>query len=123
MVIIYKILQSKITALIFTIFTFVLFSLPSKAFENVQTEKDKLAHSLLFFGITLLWLFSTKASKWIYISCICYGVFVELCQANLPAHFHRSGDWLDAVYDALGVLIAGLCFYLFTKYKKIVFPR
>jgi VanZ family protein len=107
-------LNSKYTAIFWTVFIFVLCTLPS---ENLPKEpNDKISHFIAFAGFTFFWFFqSTKYWLIILIAAI-YGIAIEFWQGSLPQNFHRSFDWYDALADSIGGII-GLPIYLI--YRKL----
>ena len=73
---------------------------------------DKFLHFLMFFSLSLwsCFVFSREWIKWFIIFLILYGLMLELMQmAFFPL---RSFEWMDWVFDALGVLVG---FFTFTK--------
>ena len=73
---------------------------------------DKVLHFLMFFSLSLwsCFVFSREGIKLFIIFLILYGLMLELMQmAFFPL---RSFEWMDWVFDALGVLVG---FFTFTK--------
>ena len=80
---------------------------------------DKAAHAAFYFILYFLWarvFIKNRKENSIYIilllSCIAYGILLELFQSYILTH--RHGDWVDALANGLGV-IAG--FYYFRRKK------
>lgn len=80
---------------------------------------DKGYHSFAYFILTITWLlaFYKKPQKKyiIAISCIIFGIIIEILQTSLTVY--RTGDYLDVLANSLGVLLALVTFSLF--FKKI----
>ncbi|MDG2297299.1 MAG: VanZ family protein [Gammaproteobacteria bacterium] len=73
---------------------------------------DKFLHFLMFFSLSLwsCFVFSRERIKLFIIFLILYGLMLELMQmAFFPL---RSFEWMDWLFDALGVLVG---FFTFTK--------
>jgi glycopeptide antibiotics resistance protein len=82
---------------------------------------DKGYHSFAYFILTIAWLltFYKKPEKKyiIAISCIVFGIIIELLQASLTVY--RTGDYFDVLANSLGVLLALGTFSLFIKKNDI----
>lgn len=82
---------------------------------------DKAYHSFAYFVLASAWLFSFyKKPNYKYIiviSCILFGIIIELLQSNLT--IYRTGDIIDVLANTLGVLIALMIFNLFLKKNRI----
>jgi len=73
---------------------------------------DKFLHFLMFFSLSLwsCFVFSKEEIKLFLFFLILYGLMLELIQmAFFPL---RSFEWMDWLFDALGVLVG---FFTFTK--------
>ena len=73
---------------------------------------DKFLHFLMFFSLSLwsCFVFSRERIKLFIIFLILYGLMLEFMQmAFFPL---RSFEWMDWLFDALGVLVG---FFTFTK--------
>ena len=85
------------------------------------TNIDKVFHSLAYFVLAISWLFTfyKKPEKkyTIVISCIIFGIIIEVLQMNLTAY--RTGDLLDVLANTFGVLLALFVFNLFFRKKQI----
>jgi len=87
------------------------------------SNTDKVYHTIAYFSLGLTWLLSFPKSLQnrrlryvIVISCIIYGIVIEVLQATLTVY--RTASLLDIVANTVGVIVAML---LFNKvYKKIV---
>lgn len=82
---------------------------------------DKWTHLVLFGGFNFLWLLSASGStklnrKVLFISfiAIVFGGLIELIQTAVPS-LGRSGDLLDVLADAIGVLLAAMLYLLFCR--------
>ncbi|WP_223439850.1 VanZ family protein [Polaribacter litorisediminis] len=82
---------------------------------------DKGYHSIAYFILTITWLLSfykKPQKKYIIaISCIIFGIIIELLQASLTVY--REGDYFDVLANSLGVLLALSTFSLFFKKNDI----
>lgn len=90
---------------------------------------DKLAHGVMFFGLTLCVLFDTLHARGcrrlglpavavIAVVCMGIGVGVEFLQAYMDDG--RSFEFLDMVADAFGAILAGaLWIILDNAYFKV----
>jgi VanZ family protein len=91
-------------------------SVPTVKVENI----DKLFHSLAYFVLASCWLFTyykKPAKKYtIVISCIVFGIIIEVLQMNLTSY--RTGDLWDVLANTFGVLLALLVFNLVFKRKQ-----
>jgi VanZ family protein len=109
-------LNSKYTAIFWTVLIFILCTIPSVSLPSGQPN-DKISHFIAFAGFTFFWFFhSSKYGQLILIAAF-YGIVIEFWQGILPEGFHRSFDWYDALADAVGGII-GLPIYLI--YKRLV---
>ena len=68
---------------------------------------DKVAHFVLFGGLTLLWLlFPWRAAPGniqLFLGLISYAVLLEIMQTSLTAY--RSGELLDLLFDAAAIIV------------------
>lgn len=81
---------------------------------------DKLAHCCMFGGLALTYIFerrrdgnplSLKGALIAAAIVTAFGIAVEFIQSAM--HLGRSGDWLDAIADAIGAFAAvPLCYCL-----------
>ncbi|MGK0412280.1 MAG: VanZ family protein [Polaribacter sp.] len=96
-----------------------LMKMPDTGIE--VTNIDKGYHSFAYFILTIAWLltFYKKPEKKniIAISCIVFGIIIELLQASLTVY--RTGDYFDVLANSLGVLLALGTFSLFFKKNDI----
>ena len=106
-------LNSKYTAIFWTVLIFILCTIPS---ENLPENNDKTSHFLAFAGFTFFWFFHSSKYWLLILIAAIYGIAIEFWQGILPEAFHRSFDWKDARADAVGGII-GLPIYLI--YKRI----
>jgi VanZ family protein len=117
----------KIAALLWTIITIGLSSIPSQAiprtFLNEIFGIDKLAHITFYLIMVLLWLLGLKGLYTklrlitiITIMCVSIGLIMEIYQ---KLYFvDRSFDWLDSIANTIGAILGSI---LFIKYEKL-FP-
>ncbi len=108
-----NLLNSKYTAIFWTVLIFALCTLPSESLPTGQPN-DKISHFIAFAGFTFFWFFQSSKYWLILIVAVIYGIGVEFWQGSLPKHFHRSFDWKDALADGIGGII-GLPIYLIFK--------
>lgn len=110
----------SITAIIFILY--LSFTGPA-TFDVVPsfTYKDKIAHFVLYGGLTLLLIYEQRKHKRdtnsfssFIICCIIFpillGGLVEIFQQYL--FFPRTAEWFDWVSDIIGVLAGWLAMYL-----------
>lgn len=105
--------MKKYITIAYTAVLFLLTSWPSKALPG--NVNDKTAHFVSFGLLAFLWLWAGKSYKWVLIAGVTFGYFIEVWQWLLPESFHRGYELLDAVADAVGVLIGVLLFYIYQK--------
>jgi VanZ family protein len=103
-------LNSKYTAIFWTVLIFVLCTMPSQSLPKGQPN-DKISHLIAFAGFTFFWCFQSSQYWLVVLFAIFYGIIIEFWQGSLPQDFNRSFDWYDALADAIGGLI-GLPIYL-----------
>lgn len=93
---------------------------PSFNFSN----EDKLKHCFAYFTLTLLWFFAvenTGAKKYkirylLFVLICFYGVVMELLQQFLTDY--RQADFLDALANTTGVLVAFLSYESLLKLAR-----
>lgn len=68
---------------------------------------DKVAHFVLFGGLTLLWLLfpwrAVPGNIQLFLGLISYAVLLEIMQTSLTAY--RSGELLDLLFDAAAIIV------------------
>jgi VanZ family protein len=68
---------------------------------------DKLAHFILFAGLTVLWLLfpwrAVPRNTQLFLGLISYAILLEILQTALTVY--RSGEILDLLFDAAAVLV------------------
>jgi VanZ family protein len=84
---------------------------------------DKLVHSCLYFGLTLLGCWTLHAelknSRIILIAlfCLLWGLVMEISQLEMK--LGRAFEWTDEVANGIGILVGiGLYLMIFIHYKK-----
>jgi len=101
----------------FAIVCLSLLKLPSSKISIVNI--DKAYHSIAYFALGIAWLFTfykKPENKYlIVICCILFGIIIEVLQSKLTSY--RTGDYIDAIANTCGVLLALLIFNLFSKKK------
>lgn len=105
-------IQSKYTAIFWTVLIFILCTLPS---ENLPKNNDKISHFIAFAGFTFFWFFQSQKYWLIILVGAIYGISIEFWQAILPKSFHRGFDWYDALADAVGGIIGYLIYLIYNK--------
>lgn len=80
-------------------------------------NSDKWGHSFAYFTLSLCWLFTffrfPKKKYLIVMLCIIYGIIIEVLQTTLTTH--RTGDFLDAIANTIGILSGLIVFNLIIK--------
>lgn len=112
-----KFLENKYLAFGITLIIFVLCTMPNENLQQNENFNDKIAHFVAFAGWAFCWQFAFKNYTKTFVSGIIYGILIEFWQGSLPASFHRSFDWYDALADGSGVIIGLFLFYLSTILK------
>lgn len=87
---------------------------------------DKIVHFLMYFGITLVFLFehyieTLKMDKNDYVMNfypLILGGLIEIIQSMLTNS--RSGDWYDFIADISGILVANVFFLLIKDVKFFI---
>ncbi len=68
---------------------------------------DKVAHFILFGGLTLLWLLfpwsAVPGNTPLFLGLISYAILLEILQTALTVY--RSGEMLDLLFDAAAILV------------------
>ncbi|WP_439129009.1 VanZ family protein [Polaribacter sp.] len=75
------------------------------------SHSDKWQHAFAYFTLAICWLLALckKTNKYfIVLSCIIFGIIIEVLQSTVTNY--RTGDYLDVVANSIGVLI-GLLFF------------
>ena len=109
-------INSKYTAIFWTVLIFILCTIPSENLPNDQPN-DKISHFIAFAGFTFFWYFQSSKYILVILIAIIYGIAIEFWQGILPQNFHRSFDWYDALADGIGGMI-GLFIYLI--YSRLI---
>ncbi len=116
----FLLIQSKYTAIFWTVLIFILCTLPS---EHLPKNNDKTSHFLAFAGFTFFWFFQSSKPWLIILIAAIYGIGIEFWQAILPKSFHRGFDWYDALADAVGGIIGYLIYLIYRKISSIILPK
>lgn len=114
MKIIIQIIQSKYTALFWTMLIFILCTIPSESLPEGQPN-DKISHFIAFAGFTFFWFFQSSKYWLILLIAVLYGIGIEFWQGSLPEQFHRNFDWYDAMADGIGGIIGLVIYWIFNK--------
>ena len=112
MKLIITLLNSKYTAISWTVLIFILCTLPS---EHLPKNNDKMSHFIAFAGLSFFWFFQSSKYLIIILLSAFYGIAIEFWQRILPQSFHRSFDWFDALADAMGSLIGYVIWVIFQR--------
>ena len=93
--------------LILSLVSYLHFMQPPSLDVISFTLVDKLAHFLMFFLITMWFMYISK--KWLVtaVSLLLLALVLELIQMNYI--INRSFDWFDWIADGIGIV---LCFLL-----------
>jgi glycopeptide antibiotics resistance protein len=95
-----------------------IIKIPSIGIEIANIDKGY--HSLAYFMLAITWLlaFYKKQKKYvIVISCIIFGIIIEVLQYTLTTY--RTGEYLDVFANSSGVFLALGVFNLFFRKKNI----
>ena len=107
-----KITQYLVTFLLLLLLTVLHFINPPSIEVSMLLGIDKFFHFLMFCSVTLwaCFVFSRKDMKLFAIFLILYGLMLEYMQMEFfPL---RSFEWVDWLFDTVGVLVG---FFTFTK--------
>jgi VanZ family protein len=114
----WSILRNKFLAISFIIFCTFLFLKPSSGNTNTLLN-DKVAHSIIFFGLFTTWNLSTRKPNLIFPVLLFYGICIEIIQYLLPISFHRGFEFYDIVADTFGLLIGYAIHFLIIKKRDL----
>lgn len=101
---------------------------PASTFKSIPVfeHEDKVVHMLMYFGLTFVFIFDFKRSRWnnrniLFFVFICLllpvllGGFIEILQGNFFAP--RTGSWTDWLADIAGVFLGWASISLFNIRK------
>lgn len=77
---------------------------PSSHLPDLSHNRDKYLHAVIFFLFAILWRLAGWSATRVLVVGLLYAGLIELIQAMIP-EIHRSGDWLDFVVDAIGLVL------------------
>lgn len=80
---------------------------------------DKIEHAIAYFTLTFFWLLAFKENKnklLVIISCLVYGIIIEVLQATITKY--RTAEYYDILANSTGILLAYLFFRYFNKKSK-----
>jgi len=112
--------------------TFVILFLSLYNFEDVYqvAQKipyaDKYVHSIMYFGITIVFLFEHYIETWkmnkkdyvMNFYPLILGGVIEIIQGVFTES--RSGNWYDFIADLSGILIANILFLMIKDVKFFI---
>ncbi len=112
--------------------TFLILFLSLYSFRDIYRAaqaipySDKIVHFLMYFGITLVFLFehyieTLKMNKKDYVMNLyplILGGLIEIIQSMFTQS--RSGDWYDFIADISGILVANIFFHLIKDVKFFI---
>ena len=82
---------------------------------------DKFYHLFAYFTLSITWLLSfykkPKLKYVIVIGCIFFGIIIEVLQQTLTVY--RTGDYMDALANTLGILLGLIVFNQILKKIKV----
>lgn len=78
---------------------------------------DKVQHIAIFALFAVLWRLAGAGPKYVAITGVLFGAFIEVLQYLLP--INRSGDLIDLAADSIGVGI-GILIVLIPGIRKLV---
>ena len=104
--------------------TFIILFLSLYNFNDVYRAAqaipyaDKIVHLLMYFGITLVFLFEHYIETWkmnkkdyvMNFYPLILGGLIEIIQSLFTQS--RSGDWYDFIADISGILVANIVFLM-----------
>lgn len=106
-------------ALFYTLLISIAFLVPGGSIPSTELPIDKFVHVTIHAGLLFVWaLFFLKkynnkiAAKTFFlvaISCLLYGIIIEVLQETFVAS--RHSDVMDLVANAVGILIGSIVFY------------
>ena len=109
-----QLIQSKYTAICWTVLILILCTIPSESLPKGQPN-DKISHFIFFAGFAFFWFFQSSKYWLIILMAALYGIGIEFWQGSLPESFHRSFDWYDALSDGIGGIMGLITYFLFNK--------
>lgn len=120
--------NKKLIAISWNVVIFIFCLINLSNINEVQKIRiphlDKVVHFLFYTASSFLWswaLLNKKASAYklnltiIVFGLILFGLMVEFLQDVLPTQ--RSFEWLDVLFNTLGVLFGTTVYLIYTKFK------
>jgi VanZ family protein len=109
-----------VLAVAWTLATLASLFLPGGYLPTSGWSYDKVAHFMLFGGLSGLWMIALgdrvpHAYLYVIVFSLAYGAFTEIGQELTSGG--RHGDPLDALADAIGVISGVLAFRLWKIWK------
>lgn len=87
----------------FLVLSMFAFFLPAPALPSGPPVSDKFEHFAIFFLLAVTGRFAGHRTEALLVGLLGYAVVSEVLQAVLP--IRRSGDPMDALADAVGVVL------------------
>jgi VanZ family protein len=125
-----KMVRKNILSIITALVILYLSLAPSDTFDKVSVfnfpDIDKVVHLLMYFGLTIVLIYenrpTVKSLRGLFLLAIIpfvYGILIEFLQSWFT--LTRHGEFLDAVFDLIGIIIALAVWRLFQFFniKKI----
>ncbi len=97
-----RIVVARTAFLLLLVVSLVMFLMPAPE-PSPATPDDKLVHALTFAALALSGLWARVPPVPLGLGLLGYAVLTETLQALLP--IERHGDALDALADAVGVVV------------------
>ncbi|WP_405610003.1 VanZ family protein [Polaribacter sp. Asnod1-A03] len=95
--------------------------MPKTEVIDFGDNSDKVYHLIAYFSLSFSWLISFYKKKsiklQIIISCIIYGIIIEVLQSELTEY--RTGDYKDILANTLGIVLGLLIFNQIIKKIKL----
>lgn len=113
-----------LVALLYTLFISSAFLVPGGAMPSTELPVDKFVHVTLHAGLLFIWALyffkkykktiATKTFSLLAISCLLYGIIIEVLQEKFVPF--RNLDVMDLVANAAGILLGAIVFHKVTDY-------
>jgi VanZ family protein len=122
-----KTVKKNILSILTALVIFYLSLAPSDTFDKVNVFDfpyiDKVVHLCMYFGLTIVLLYENRSMVKNYKNLLllaiipfAYGILIEFLQSWFT--LTRHGEFFDAVFDLIGILIALIIWGLFHHFVK-----